>query len=170
MLITNRPGVIGVVLAVAAGFGLDAVLPQDAPGFSALPIHLAALVLGLYALTVDRCEVPGLLASYRANLRNFFAAAAASGLGTYDTPIVPGRRLSWFIVPIVVMPAISFPIGLLDAWLLFSKNGRLLPSELDAHVTIPFLCVVVWIAYAVATEKTGLRRRLGDKYDPVGWH
>jgi hypothetical protein len=170
MIITNRPGVIGVVLAVALGFALDAVLRAGPPGFSDLSIHLGGMFLGLYALSVDRCEVPGLLASYRANMQNFVATASASGLGRYDKPIVPGRRLSWFILPVVITPLITFPIGLVDAWLLFSRNGRLLPSELDGHVTIPFLGVVVWAAYAVATEKTGLRRRLGDRHDPVGWH
>ena len=72
MLISNRPGFVGVVLAVALGFALDSLLPVDVPGFSALPIHLAGDFLGLYALTVDRCEVPGLFASYKANLQNFW--------------------------------------------------------------------------------------------------
>ena len=170
MMISNRPGVVGVVLAIALGFGLDAVLPQDVPGFDVLPIHLAGLFLGLYALTVDRCEVPGLFASYRANLQNFFATASEAGLGTYDKPIVPGRRLSWFILPIVVTPVITFLLGMADVALLLSKPRRILPSELDAHFTVPFLSFAVWAGYAVLTERTGLRRRLGDKYDPVGWH
>ena len=93
MYFLNRPGLIGIVLVVVLGHRLYAVLPARTPGLEELVMNAGALFLGLYALTVDRCEVPGLLPSYRANLQNFFAAMAEGGMGTYDKPVVPGRRL-----------------------------------------------------------------------------
>ena len=170
MQISNRPGFIGVVLAVGSGLWLDSVLPAGLAAREELAMDLGALVLGLYALTVDRCEVPGLWASYKANLQNLFALAAESGLGTYDKEPVPGRRLCFFILPVVIAPVLTFALSFADVVRLQVQNGRLTPSEVDRFFSIPGACLIAWWAYALVTERLGLRRRLGTARDGVGFH
>ena len=135
MLISNRPGFIGVVAAVASGFWMDPDLPPGLVGRDEMHIHLGALVLGLYALTVDRCEVPGLLASYKANVQNLFALAAFA-----------------------------------DIALAQARNGRVTQDEIDRFFFVPGACLIAWWAYALLTERLGLRRRLGKARDGVGLH
>lgn len=170
MQISNRPGGIGVALAVAFGLWLDSVLPPGLEVREELAMHGGALLLGLYALTVDRCEVPGLWASYKANLQNLFALAAESGLGTYDKEPVPGRRLSFFILPVVITPVLMFLLAFADVVRLQVQNGRLTPTEIDRFFSIPGACLLAWWAYALVTERLGLRRRLGKARDPLGFH
>jgi len=170
MLIANRPGSIGVALATAFGFWMESIVPHGNPVLEEAPIHLGALFLGIYALTVDRCEVPGLLASYKANLQNLFALAAESGLGTYDKAPVPGRRLSFFILPVVLATPIAFALGFADVVLAQASRGRVMPVEIDRFFSVPGACLLVWWAYALVTERLGLRRRLGSARDGVGFH
>jgi hypothetical protein len=159
MYFTNRYGVIGVVLAVALGLWMDSVLPAGMPARDDLPIHAGALFLGLYALTVDRCEVPGLLASYRANLQNLFAEVAESGMGTYDKPVVPGRRLSFFILPIVVTPWILLLIGLGHAAYELWTAGSLSRLDRLRDLELPVASVLAWTCYALVTQPLRLRVR-----------
>jgi len=157
-----------VALATGLGFWLSSVLPADIPAADDVAIAVAALFLGLYALTVDRCEVPGLLRSYRANLQNLFAIAARE-LGAQDRkPIVPGRRLCFFILPVVVTPAIPFLIGF--AWLVHQGiTGRpVAPLDGFRYVELPLVCVAVWLAYAFLTRD--LRRRPARAGDGGLWH
>ena len=158
MQISNRLGVVGVVLAVLLGLWLDGKVPKHVPGLEDLAIHIGALFLGLYALTVDRCEVPGLLASYRANLRNLFATAAASGLGTYDKPVVPGRRLAFFVLPLVVAPLILPLIGMIAIGFDVADDGKVSPLDFDRNFTLPMAGVAIWAGYALVTQR--LRRRV----------
>ena len=146
-----------MALATALGFGLSSVLAPRIPDADDVVIVLAALLLGLYALTVDRCEVPGLLASYRANLRNFLAIADGDLGAPSHKPIVPGRRLCFFIVPVVVTPAIPFLIAL--GWLVYqgATGGRVSPHDSHRYVELPLAGVAVWLAYAWLTRS--LRRR-----------
>jgi hypothetical protein len=146
-----------VALATGFGFWLSSVLPPDTPAADDVAIALSALLLGLYALTVDRCEVPGLLRSYRANLQNLFAIAARD-LGAQDHRlIVPGRRLSFFMLPVVVTPAIPFLIGF--GWLVYQgiTGGPVAPLDGFRYVELPLVCVALWLAYAFLTRD--LRRR-----------
>jgi hypothetical protein len=171
MVIANRPGGIGVVLATAFGFWMEDVLPAGLPGRESLSMNLGALFLGVYALTVDRCEVPGLLASYKANVKNLFALAAESGLGTYHTKPVPGRRLSFFVLPVVIAPVIVFLLSFADVVRVQVENGRLTPKEIDDFFSVPGACLIAWWAYALVTERLGLRRRIGGKArDHLGFH
>jgi hypothetical protein len=171
MQISNRLGLIGVVLAVVLGLWLDGKVPKHVPGLEDLAIHVGALFLGLFALTVDRCEVPGLLASYRANLQNFFATAAASGLGTYDKPIVPGRRMAFFVLPLVVAPLILPLIGMIVIGFDVADDGKVSQLDFDRNFTLPMAGVAIWAGYAWATR--GLRRRIdpgAPGFDEVGFH
>ena len=170
MVIANRPGSIGVALATVFGFWMESIVPDGNPRLEELPIHLGALFLGVYALTVDRCEVPGLLASYRANLQNLFALAAESGLGTYDREPVPGRRLSFFILPVVLAPPIAFVLAFADVALAQARKGMVTAVEIDRFFSVPGACLLAWWAYALVTERLGLRRRLGTARDGVGFH
>ena len=171
MVISNRPGGIGAVLAVGFGFLVDALPVTAIPGLEDLGLHAGTLFLGLYALTVDRCEVPGFVASYRANLQNLFALAAASGLGTYDKPVVPGRRLSFVGVPLVVVPIVAFLICMADVARVMSEGGgKISPLDFDRFFTLPAAGFAVFAGYAYLTERIGLRRRLGTAADGLGLH
>ena len=170
MLISNRPGVIGVVLAVVLGLWLDGKVPKHVPGLEDLAIHAGALFLGLYALTVDRCEVPGLVASYRANLQNLFAAAAESGLGTYDKPVVPGRRLSFFVVPLVIVPLVSLLLGIVVIGFDVADDGKVAPLDFDRNFTLPAAGAAIWAGYALVTQRIRLRRDPKGGFDHVGFH
>lgn len=157
-----------MALATGFGFWLSSVLPPDTPAPDDVAIALSALLLGLYALTVDRCEVPGLLRSYRANLQNLFAIAARD-LGAKDRePIVPGRRLCVFILPVVVTPAIPFLIGF--GWLVYQgiTGAPVAPLDGFRYVELPLLCLAVWLTYAFLTRD--LRRRPARGGDGGLWH
>jgi hypothetical protein len=161
MHFTTRSGVIGVVLAVCLGVWLDSVLPAGKPGMEDLAIHAGALFLGLYALTVDRCEVPGLLPSYRANLQNFFAAVSETGMGTYDKPVVPGRRLSFFVLPIVIIPWILLLIGVGHAGYALGTTGTLSRLDRFRDLELPLASIAIWSCYALATQSLRLRTKPG---------
>ena len=136
------------------------VLPVAIPELADdIAIHAGALFLGLFALTVDRCEVPGLLPSYRANLQNLFAAVAESGMGTYDKPVVPGRRIAFFILPIVVTPWILLLLGLGHAAYELGTKGTLSRLDRFRDLEMPIVSVAVWACYAVITQSLRLRTR-----------
>ncbi len=163
MVFSTPSGVLGVVLAVVLGLGLEAVLPVRAPGLEDLSIHAGALFLGLYALSVDRCEVPGFLASYRANLRNIFAAAAESGMGTYDRPVVPGPRLAFFVLPVVVTPFIPLLIGGAAVAYELATTGTVSRIDRFRHLELPLAGIAIWSAYAWATRSLRLRTRASTR-------
>ena len=157
MFLVNLRGVIGVVLAVVAGFQVDAFVGARAPQLETVGIHAGALLLGLYGLTVDRCEVPGLWASYRANVSNVFAAASEAGLGTYDKPVVPGRRMAVFLFPVAVAPALGFLLSMADAAVRWNGHGAVTRAEWFEFVEMPVATIGLWAAYALATQRLRLR-------------
>jgi len=159
MYFLNTPGLIGIVLVVVLGHWLYAVLPPRMPGLEELVINAGALFLGVYALTVDRCEVPGVLRSYRANLQNFFAAMAESGMGTYDKPVVPGRRLSFFFLPLVVAPLITLLFGLGTVAYDLGTAGTVSRLDRFRNLELPLAGAALWACYALATRSLRLRVR-----------
>jgi hypothetical protein len=159
MYFLNTPGLIGIVLVVVLGHWLYAVVPARMPGREELVINAGALFLGLYALTVDRCEVPGLLPSYRANLQNFFAAMAESGMGTYDKTVVPGRRLSFFFLPLVVAPLITLLFGLGTVAYDLGMAGTLSSLDRFRNLELPLAGTAIWACNALATRSLRLRVR-----------
>jgi hypothetical protein len=168
MLISNTAGVVGVVLAVLLGYRLDAALPRT-PGMEDLGICASALFLGAYGLTFDRCEVPGLLGSYRANLQNFFAAASEAGLGTYGKSLVPGRRMAFFFLPVFLAPLLPLAIGLCGVAYELVGHGTISPLDRFRYFDVPVSCVGVWIAYAWTTRGLRMRVRKGTR-ESVHWH
>jgi hypothetical protein len=157
MYVSNRFGLLGVVLAVILGFQVDAHVRADAPGLGNLGIYAGALFLGLYGLTVDRCEVHGFLASYWANIQNVFAAMAEDGWGTSDREVVPGRRVALFVFPVAFAPVPLLPLSLLDAFIHLKANGTLTRAERFEFLELPVACLGVWACYIYATRS--LRRR-----------
>lgn len=157
MFLVNLRGVIGVVLAVVAGFQVDAFVGARAPQFETVGIHAGALLLGLYGLTVDRCEVKGLWASYRANVQNVIAAASEAGLGTYDKAVVPGRRMAVFLLPVAVAPVPGFLLSMADAAVRLNGHAALTRAEWFEFVEMPVATIGLWASYALATQRLRLR-------------
>jgi hypothetical protein len=157
MVISNTPGLLGVALAVVFGMWLDSLLPVPPPGLEDLAIHAGALFLGLFALTVDRCEVPGLLASYRANLQN--VTAAVEGMFGDKVAVVPGRRLTFFVIPLVLVPLIPLLVGLGVVAFELGTNGTLTRLDRFRHLDLPLAGIAIWACYALATRSLRLRVR-----------
>ena len=157
MYLSNRAGLIGVVLAVILGFQVDAHVPANRPGLETLGISVGALFLGLYGLTYDRCEVRGFLASYRANFQNVIAATAEAGWGTYDKEVVPGRRMAMFIFPVAFAPIPMFLLDLLDVAIRMNTHGTLTRAERFEFLEVPVAFLGIWWAHALATRSLRLR-------------
>jgi hypothetical protein len=158
MYLSNRAGLLGVVLAVILGFQVDAHVPANRPGLETLGISVGALFLGLYGLTYDRCEVRGFLASYRANFQNVIAATAEAGWGTYDKEVVPGRRMAMFIFPVAFAPIPMFLLDLLDVAIRMNTHGTLTRAERFEFLEVPVACLGIWACHVFATRS--LRRRV----------
>jgi hypothetical protein len=157
MFFVNLRGIVGVVLAVLVGHQVDGFVAARAPQFETVGIHAGALFLGLYGLTVDRCEVRGLWASYRANVRNVFAAVSEMGLGKYDRKVVPGRRMAMFLLPVAVAPVPVLLLSAVDAAVRLNGRGAITRGEWFEFVEMPVATLGLWASYALATQWLRLR-------------
>jgi len=169
MFLVNRPGLIGVVLAVILGFQVEGLIDAKRPGLETVALNAGALFLGLYGLTLDRCEVRGFLTSYWANVQNLFAATSEAGWGTYDKAVVPGRRMAVFFLPVAATPLLMPFLGLLDVALRLNRNGALTRAERFEFVELPLAVVGIWICYAFATQSLRLRTNPSSR-ESVGMH
>lgn len=155
MYLSNLPGIAGVALAVAAGYWLDGLVPRDAR------TQLCALLLGLYGLTFDRCEVPGLIAAYRANVRDYVDALGIA-FGEAPVGVERTRRLCMFVIPVAFAPLLNLVFSL--AVLGFTRWVKGSVSRADVHLmlALPLALIAVWAAYARVTAR--LRLRPGGGY------
>src|SRR5688500_13482570 len=160
MFLVNLPGLIGVVLSGIVGYSVGGYVEARAPQLDALGMQAGAPFLGLYGLTVDRCEAPGLFASYRANVQNVFAAESAAGLRSYGKPVVPGRRMAVFFLPVAMAPIPWFLLSLADVALRLDDNGALTRAEWFEFVEVPVASLGLWATYALATQWLRLRTSL----------
>jgi hypothetical protein len=91
------------------------------------------------------------------------------GMGTYDKPVVPGRRLAIFFLPLALVPLLMFPLGLGDVALRLKSKGTLSRWERFEFVEVPLASIGLWATYAIATS--GLRRRTkASVRESVHWH
>ena len=161
MYLSHLPGIAGVALAIGVGYGVRAILLRHHPGETDLAFHLALLVLGLYGLTFDRCEVPGLIASYRANVRDFVYALGIA-FGEKPVGVERTRRLCVFIIPVAFAPFLGVALSLFalafDKW----ADGEVSRAELHRGVVLHLAVLVLWAGYARLTAR--LRLRPGGGY------
>ena len=156
MYLSNLPGVVGVALAIGAGYWLDNRVPRNVPGLESLAIHLSALLLGLYGLTLDRCEVPGLFASYRENVRGMVDGLGIA-FGESPVGVERTRRLCVFVIPVAFAPLLNmllWQLGLVFTW---GLEGSVTRAQVQNALTLPIVVVGVCAGYARATERLRLR-------------
>ena len=150
----NSMGVVGVILGGAVGWACLPVLRQCgidmSSGEQKILYGLNGLLFGsaLFSLFVDRCEIPNLIGSYRANIVQFCYSAVGQDVPAGYT-VHSGRRLAFFAWPLAIGPLVLLVAGLL-MWIIDAVQGIGFASNAEYATYLLTTCANVVVVSIVA--------------------
>lgn len=166
----NLRGLIGLTVSGVAGWSAFETLREFGFGAGFLsPIPCVMLLISfaccIFGLTTDRCELPGLFASYAANWSQFFLehfGLTHDGRCTFHS----GRRVAMFGLPLAAYPLLLLILSMCY-WLFDSLDANPMASHPQhaAYWGLTLQSVVLGWLYAKATRWLRLIPSQGS--DPI---